>query len=446
MVTIVKVDLSGDLRRFHVELPADADAASKFALVLDQVRRGYQLPEGAELTLKYSDEEGDLCTLTEATIADCLLQAPAGPLRLVASSPPAAPAGEPDPVDPERLLEMIRQLALRPEKLLEMADLLLKDPAKLFGIVQAFKPFWLLLKTCKGKGRGKCKGKWGWWSCGQEEGAPEGEGASGWPGPCAWSRCAWKRQEGAKKHEAGKCPAGHELTLQLLPRGTCDACGAQIAEGDAAVGCRECNWDLCWGCAEREGAADAAPEEGATPASDSVADAKAGSGDDWDLCDGPPPTGASEAAAEADCRADAEPTDQVPQGESAPEDPWACAMGAFKGKGKGKFKGKWPWAMVAQQWGQQFHPMAAQQWGQQLHPMAAQQWGQHLHQMHQMHQAQQWGQHLHQVNQAQQWGQQLHQVNQAQAGAASQEGTGAQQQTAPGATQETSGAAPETFQ
>ena len=144
----------------------------------------------------------------------------------------------------------------------------MRDPAKLFGIVQALKPLWLLLKACKAKGKGKGQGKsqggCSWWSRGQQGGAPEGE-----QGPCGLQRrCAWRRHEGARKHEAldslrgssvklvtiqrrlawplrkddthesrsvdkrqaGNCPQGHELTLQTLNRGWCDACGARIAE------------------------------------------------------------------------------------------------------------------------------------------------------------------------------------------------------------------------
>lgn len=100
---VVKVDLEGDVRRLRARLPPKREAGeeARYAALQATIVEGFKLPEGSpHLVLKYRDEEEDLCTLVEATLADFLQGASGrGPLKLVASraSAPdaAAPADQP---------------------------------------------------------------------------------------------------------------------------------------------------------------------------------------------------------------------------------------------------------------------------------------------------------------------------------------------------------------
>eukprot|EP00450_Noctiluca_scintillans_P022203 CAMPEP_0194526382 /NCGR_PEP_ID=MMETSP0253-20130528/62169_1 /TAXON_ID=2966 /ORGANISM="Noctiluca scintillans" /LENGTH=343 /DNA_ID=CAMNT_0039371207 /DNA_START=48 /DNA_END=1075 /DNA_ORIENTATION=+ len=82
----LKVDLDGDFRRLSPWLP---DGEPSFANVLEAMARLFSLTTHdviATLILKYRDDEGDLCTLNEATLRDALdLSVPARMLRLVAA-------------------------------------------------------------------------------------------------------------------------------------------------------------------------------------------------------------------------------------------------------------------------------------------------------------------------------------------------------------------------
>jgi len=361
MVMILKVDMGGDVRRFRVELPEGSDVASKWQLILEQVRRSYCLPEDGELSLTYRDDEGEVCPLSQETLPDCLALAEGGLLRLIAS---ATPATQPNAdLHPTELLGTIRQLAQRPEKLHEMIDLMSRDPAKLFGIIETFKPIRQVIKASKDKwkrdakeeaaasamdhgagamsagpwpydewahedeswtrmakrrwmrtlkGKGICKGK-GKWKCGT------------WKHDFPWQhhQGAWKHHnEGACGREAGKCPAGHDLTLQELPHAWCNACGAHMVQEDAVVGCRECDWDLCWNCAERQDSVHVEPKQDAPKR----------------------PADVAKETTAADNGTDAAPAGPWHQAAWAPkENPWAhlakgCGlkMLVLKGKGKGK--------------------------------------------------------------------------------------------------------------
>lgn len=84
---VLKVDFEGDLRRFR--LKAGEDEVDTWNRLLQAVRSGFELPVDCGVTLKYKDDEGDLCTLARGTLADCISQAAGGPLKLFASRGPA---------------------------------------------------------------------------------------------------------------------------------------------------------------------------------------------------------------------------------------------------------------------------------------------------------------------------------------------------------------------
>jgi len=84
-VRVLKVECSGDVRRLRVTLPGPADGFDARAVMAD-IRKtvgcgyGWDAAEGSgcndlAFTLKYKDEEGDLCTLVEASVDDFLTQA-----------------------------------------------------------------------------------------------------------------------------------------------------------------------------------------------------------------------------------------------------------------------------------------------------------------------------------------------------------------------------------
>jgi len=83
------IGLSGILFRRRLRLPRCLRLPHPAALVAvvdlyAELLHRHGLVSGADLD-KYKDEEGDLCTLVEATIEDFLAQPSAKPLRLLAS-------------------------------------------------------------------------------------------------------------------------------------------------------------------------------------------------------------------------------------------------------------------------------------------------------------------------------------------------------------------------
>jgi len=68
----VKVCFGDDIRRLAVDLPEDTSEESAFAIIRSTVisRFGFSPAEAACLTLQYLDDEGDQCTLTEASMED----------------------------------------------------------------------------------------------------------------------------------------------------------------------------------------------------------------------------------------------------------------------------------------------------------------------------------------------------------------------------------------
>lgn len=83
----LKVEFEGDLRRLRLKLPKDVSEGEKLQTIQEAIRHGFSWSEeeNAGVTLKYKDEEGDLCTLVEATVEDFLAQPAVGALRLLAS-------------------------------------------------------------------------------------------------------------------------------------------------------------------------------------------------------------------------------------------------------------------------------------------------------------------------------------------------------------------------
>lgn len=84
----LKVEFEGDLRRFRLRLVDDDSCSCQIRAIHKAISAGFTLSEDEPpLVLKYKDDEGDLCTLVEATIEDFLAQAGGKPLRLLASRP-----------------------------------------------------------------------------------------------------------------------------------------------------------------------------------------------------------------------------------------------------------------------------------------------------------------------------------------------------------------------
>eukprot|EP00444_Apocalathium_aciculiferum_P028168 CAMPEP_0183422040 /NCGR_PEP_ID=MMETSP0370-20130417/27514_1 /TAXON_ID=268820 /ORGANISM="Peridinium aciculiferum, Strain PAER-2" /LENGTH=240 /DNA_ID=CAMNT_0025606083 /DNA_START=35 /DNA_END=757 /DNA_ORIENTATION=+ len=81
---VIKASMGSDLRRLAVDLPANTTAAEAMAAVRAVVAHGFQLGREASsgLWIKYADEDGDLCTLTEHTLEDLVAMAGPKPWRL----------------------------------------------------------------------------------------------------------------------------------------------------------------------------------------------------------------------------------------------------------------------------------------------------------------------------------------------------------------------------
>lgn len=111
----LKVDFCGDLRRAR-SWPSDG-ASPTVAALREEIAELYRLPveEVAALVLRYTDDEGDVCTLTQATLPDALWLASSSGhiLRITcapSSNPPAvevtlgareAEAAAPEAAEPE---------------------------------------------------------------------------------------------------------------------------------------------------------------------------------------------------------------------------------------------------------------------------------------------------------------------------------------------------------
>lgn len=85
---MLKVFFEGEVRRFRIASPSTEDAREWLESVRMAVHEGLGLSpsllQPCALTLKYKDEEGDLCTLADATAEDFATISGSGPLRLYA--------------------------------------------------------------------------------------------------------------------------------------------------------------------------------------------------------------------------------------------------------------------------------------------------------------------------------------------------------------------------
>jgi len=76
---LLKVTHNDDTRRLQVEWMACASAAEVLARIQQAIEDGFELPHAFAVPpaygLKYRDDEGDLCTLVEDTVADFLTMA-----------------------------------------------------------------------------------------------------------------------------------------------------------------------------------------------------------------------------------------------------------------------------------------------------------------------------------------------------------------------------------
>merc|ERR1719498_2131902 len=77
-----------------MELPEDASSAQTFQAIRAAVAQGFEIGESSLPALKYKDEEGDLCTLVEASVDDMLELSKGGTLRLCMSKAPEKVAQE----------------------------------------------------------------------------------------------------------------------------------------------------------------------------------------------------------------------------------------------------------------------------------------------------------------------------------------------------------------
>jgi len=103
-VMIIKVDFEGDMRRISMTLPEDASSSETFQAIRTAVVQGFEADEATFPALKYRDDEGDLCTLVEASVEDMLASAQGGSLRLFASKPKASSPQDADREAPAEVL------------------------------------------------------------------------------------------------------------------------------------------------------------------------------------------------------------------------------------------------------------------------------------------------------------------------------------------------------
>lgn len=102
----VKVSLGDDTRRFSV-----ADDATKYAQLCMNVRQVYALAANTTLLFKYSDEEGDLISVSsDAELNEAFRVAGAAPLRLTVTAkaaPTAAPTAAPKTAVPKAVAHKV---------------------------------------------------------------------------------------------------------------------------------------------------------------------------------------------------------------------------------------------------------------------------------------------------------------------------------------------------
>jgi len=90
--TILKVAFNGDRRRLHFQWEPDVDCEASFRNLSTIVCTGFNLEANSQLSFRYKDDDGDLCTLVPETFHDCFSFSCDGVLNLVAQQA-ALPSG-----------------------------------------------------------------------------------------------------------------------------------------------------------------------------------------------------------------------------------------------------------------------------------------------------------------------------------------------------------------
>lgn len=105
---VLKLDWHGEVRRLREWPQGEAEPSMDVLRTAACFLLDLSLGDDDDLVFKYRDEEGDLCTVAEASLSDALMQASqSGVLRLVAAripaacaAPPCSPACAPPPNTP----------------------------------------------------------------------------------------------------------------------------------------------------------------------------------------------------------------------------------------------------------------------------------------------------------------------------------------------------------
>jgi len=126
-VMIVKAQIDGDMRRFNVELPEDAEATESLQAIQTAVAQAFDMEAASLPALKYQDPEGDMCTLVAASLDDMLELNNRGTLRLFASKggPAVTEAVAPAPSTPKSpvlTVEKTAELSIAPDEVVPTAQ------------------------------------------------------------------------------------------------------------------------------------------------------------------------------------------------------------------------------------------------------------------------------------------------------------------------------------
>lgn len=96
---VLKVAFDGDRRRLQFQWDSDADCDGSFKKLCTVVCIGFNLEATSQLSFRYKDDDGDLCTLVPDTLHDCFSFSSNGVLNLVAEQA-AFPSGARESVSP----------------------------------------------------------------------------------------------------------------------------------------------------------------------------------------------------------------------------------------------------------------------------------------------------------------------------------------------------------
>jgi len=91
----IEVTYNGETRQGTLNIVTEASPAEAFSNIQCSLASLFDMPlcSMSNLQIKYSDEDGDLCTLIEPTVSDFLLRAPEGILHLTITPTPASVNG-----------------------------------------------------------------------------------------------------------------------------------------------------------------------------------------------------------------------------------------------------------------------------------------------------------------------------------------------------------------